>query len=159
MTIAVGDRLPEGKLQVMGASGPETKTVAELLGTGKVALFAVPGAFTPTCSEKHLPGFVAKADALKAKGVDAIVCVAVNDVFVMNAWGKAQSTTDKVVMAADGGGAFTAALGLTLDTAAFGGARSKRYSMLIENGVVKKLNLEDGGGYAVSDAETLLSQL
>jgi peroxiredoxin len=159
MTISVGDRIPDATVQVMGASGPEPKTTADLFKDRRVALFAVPGAFTPTCSAKHLPGFVKSADAIKAKGVDAIVCLSVNDAFVMDAWGKDQGASGKVIMAADGAGAFSKALGLTMDTGAFGGVRSKRYSMLVEDGVVKTLNLEEGGGFGVSSAETLLGQL
>ncbi len=159
MTISVGDRIPEATLQVMGANGPEPKTTAELFKGRRVALFAVPGAFTPTCSAKHLPGFVQNADAIKSKGVDDIICVSVNDSFVMGAWGKDQKTDGKVTMAADGAGAFSKALGLTMDTGAFGGMRSKRYSMLVNDGVVSKLNIEDGGGFGVSSAETLIGQL
>lgn len=159
MVIKIGDRIPEATLQVMGASGPEPKTSKELFSGRKVALFAVPGAFTPTCSAQHLPGFLENADAIKAKGVDDIVCVAVNDVFVMDAWGKSQSADGKVMMAADGGGAFTEAMGLTLDTASFGGVRSKRYSMLVDDGVVTQLNLEEGGEFKQSSAEALLEQL
>jgi peroxiredoxin len=159
MTISVGDRLPEATLQIQGANGPEPKTTAEIFKGRRVALFAVPGAFTPTCSAKHLPGFVEGSDKLKAKGVDEILCVSVNDSFVMNAWGKDQKADGKVTMAADGSGAFAKALGLTMDTGAFGGVRSKRYSMLVDDGVVKKLNIEEGGGFGVSSAETLLGQL
>jgi peroxiredoxin len=159
MTISVGDRIPDATLQVMGASGPEPKTTADLFKGKRVAVFAVPGAFTPTCSAKHLPGFVKNAEALKAKGVDDIVCVSINDAFVMGAWGKDQKADGKVIMAADGGGAFTKALDLTMDTGAFGGVRSKRYSMLVDDGVVKTLNLEEGGGFGVSSAETLVGQL
>jgi peroxiredoxin len=159
MAISVGDRIPEATLQVMGASGPEPRSTAQLFDGKTVALFAVPGAFTPTCSAKHLPGFVQNAAAIKAKGVDEIVCVAMNDVFVMDAWGKDQGADGKVVMAADGGGAFSRALGLTMETGGFGGQRSKRYSMLVDNGVVKQLNVEEGGGFEVSSAEKLLAQL
>jgi peroxiredoxin len=159
MTISVGDRIPDATLQVMGANGPEPKTTAELFKGRRVALFAVPGAFTPTCSAKHLPGFVKNAEALKGKGVDDIVCVSVNDAFVMGAWGKDQGAAGKVVMAADGAGAFSEALGLAMDTGGFGGVRSRRYSMLLDDGVVKTLNLEEGGGFGVSSAETLMNQL
>jgi peroxiredoxin len=159
MAISVGDKIPDATLQVMGANGPEPRTMAELFGGKTVALFAVPGAFTPTCSAKHLPGFVKNADAIKAKGVDEIICVSVNDVFVMNAWGKDQGSNGKMIMAADGSGAFAKALGLTLETGAFGGARSKRYSLLAKDGVVTKLNVEEGGAFEVSSAEKLLSQL
>ena len=159
MTISVGDRIPEASLQVMGENGPGPVTTDELFAGKTVALFAVPGAFTPTCSAKHLPGFIDKADAIKAKGVDAIVCVSANDVFVMDAWGKAQNAGDTVVMAADGDAGFAKALGLDMDTKAFGGPRSKRYSMVVKDGVVSALNVEDGGDFAVSDADTLLGQL
>jgi peroxiredoxin len=159
MAISVGDHIPEVSLQIMGTSGPETKTTAELMGTGKIAVFALPGAFTPTCSAKHLPGFIKQAGEFRSKGVSAIVCVAVNDVFVMDAWGKDQRATGKVVMAADGNAEFAKAMGLALETGAFGGTRSQRYSMLVEDGVVKALNVEEGGGFEVSDAETLLKQL
>jgi len=159
MAISVGDRLPEATLQVMGASGAEPKTTAELFSGRTVALFAVPGAFTPGCSLKHLPGFVNNAEAIKAKGVDAVMCLAVNDVFVMSAWSKDQGADGKVLMLSDGAGEFSKALGLSMDTGAFGGVRSKRYSMLVEDGVVKTLNLEEGGGVEASSAETLLGQL
>jgi len=158
MTIKVGDTLPAVKLMTMGEKGPEPLDTAELF-KGKVALFALPGAFTPTCSARHLPGYVDNADALKAKGVDKIVCLSVNDAFVMGAWGKAQSVGDKVVMAADGNGDFTRAVGLVMDGKGYGmGERSQRYSMLIENGVVKQLNVEKPGSFEVSNAETILGQ-
>jgi peroxiredoxin len=123
-------------------------------------LFALPGAFTPTCSAKHLPGFVQNYDQLKAKGVDAVACLSVNDAFVMNAWGKDQKVGDKVMMLADGSGKFAEALGTVLDLTERGlGKRSRRYSMLVEDGVVKKLNLEEGGGFEVSDANTMMKQV
>ena len=126
----------------------------------KVVLFAVPGAFTPTCSAKHLPGFVEQADAIRAKGVDTIACVAVNDVFVMDAWGKNQNAADKVQMLADGSADFARALDVELDLVGRGlGVRSRRYSMIVEDGTVTQLNLEEGGGYEVSDAGTILGQL
>ena len=159
MTIKVGDKIPSVKLKHMTASGPAEVSTDELFAGKKVAVFAVPGAFTPTCSAKHLPGYVEKAAALKAKGVDSIVCLSVNDAWVMDAWGKAQGVGDKVRMVADGSGDLTRALGLELDLKAAGlGQRSRRYSMLVENGVVKKLNLEQGGEFKISDAETLLNQ-
>ncbi len=159
MTIKVGDTLPAVKLMTMGEKGPEPLETSELF-KGKVALFALPGAFTPTCSARHLPGYVDNFDALKAKGVDKIVCLSVNDAFVMGAWGKAQNTGDKVVMAADGNGDFTRAVGLVMDGKGYGmGERSQRYSMLIENGVVKQLNVEKPGSFEVSNAETILGQL
>ncbi len=159
MTIKVGDTLPAIKLMTMGEKGPEPLDTAELF-KGKVALFALPGAFTPTCSARHLPGYVENFDALKAKGVDKIVCLSVNDAFVMGAWGKAQNVGDKVVMAADGNGDFTRAVGLVMDGKGYGmGERSQRYSMLIEDGVVKQLNVEKPGSFEVSNAETILGQL
>src|SRR5437879_3977658 len=134
MTIKVGDRLPEATLRTMTAEGPQAKTTSEIFGGKTVALFAVPGAFTPTCSARHLPGFVEHAKQLKAKGVDQIACVAVNDVFVMDAWGKAHSVGDDVLMLSDGNGEFTKALGLELDASKFGmGPRSQRYSLVAKD--------------------------
>jgi peroxiredoxin len=160
MTIAVGDKMPKGQFSVMGASGPESITTDTLFSGKKVVLFSVPGAFTPTCSAKHLPGFVELAETLKKKGVDTIACLAVNDVFVMSAWGQAGQVGDKVLMLADGNGTYTKALGLELDATKFGmGARSQRFSMIIDNGVVKKLNVEPAGQFGVSSAETALKQL
>jgi len=160
MTIKVGDRIPAATLKVMTADGPSNMTSEELFGKGKVVLFSVPGAFTPTCSAKHLPGFVEQADTLKAKGVDAIVCLAVNDVFVMNAWGKSASVGDKIVMAADGNGEFTTALGLELDATGFGmGKRGQRFALVTDNGVVTALHVEGPGEFKVSSAEYVLSQL
>jgi glutaredoxin/glutathione-dependent peroxiredoxin len=160
MTIKVGDKLPSGNLTVMGKDGPKQISTDELFGGKKVALFAVPGAFTPTCSAKHLPGFLEKAGDLQKKGVQAIACLAVNDTFVMDAWGKAQNVGDKIAMLADGSAEYTKKLGLELDLNARGlGVRSRRYSMLVDNGVVKKLNLEEGGAFAISDATTLLGQI
>ena len=158
--IKVGDRLPNATFTVLGEGGPQPKTTDDVFKGKKVALFAVPGAFTPTCSAAHLPGFRDNADALKAKGVDAIACVAVNDVFVMNAWGKDQKVDGKVEMLADGSGKFADALGLTVDLNERGlGVRSKRYSMLVDDGVVKSLNIEPGPGTEVSGAEAMLKQL
>jgi len=160
MPINVGDKIPEAKLTRMTPDGPAPITTSELFGGKKVVLFAVPGAFTPTCSAKHLPGFVNKADELKAKGVDTIACVSVNDVFVMNAWGKDQKADGKVLMLADGNGDFTKAMGLEMDGKGFGmGTRSQRYSVIVEDGVVKQLNVEKPGAFEVSSAETALSQL
>jgi peroxiredoxin len=160
MAIKVGDKLPAGNLTVMSKDGPKQISTAELFEGKKVALFAVPGAFTPTCSAKHLPGFLEKAADLKKKGVNTIACLAVNDAFVMDAWGKAQNVGDKIAMLADGSAEYTKKLGLELDLNARGlGLRSRRYSMLVDNGVVKKLNLEEGGAFAVSDANTLLGQI
>jgi len=141
------------------AEGPQKADAADVLGKGKVALFAVPGAFTPTCSAKHLPGFVQNTEALKEKGVDKIVCMSVNDAFVMKAWGEAQNAGG-IEMMADGNGDFSRALGLTMDAAGYGmGVRSKRFSAIIENGVVKKLNVEAPGEFKVSSAEHMLGQL
>jgi len=160
MTIKVGDKIPSATLTQMTAEGPKPITTDELFKGKKVVLFAVPGAFTPTCSQKHLPGFVENADALKAKGINTIACVAVNDPFVMGAWGKDQKVGDKVQMLADGSGKFAEALGAVLDLTERGlGKRSRRYSMLVEDGVVKKLNLEEGGGFEVSDAANMLKQV
>ncbi len=160
MSIKVGDKLPEATFTVMGPDGPQPLSSAELFGGKTVALFAVPGAFTPTCSAKHLPGFKTHAADFKAKGVDTIACVSVNDVFVMNAWGKDQGVGDDIVMLADGNGAFTKAIGLELDASRFGmGPRSQRYSMVVEDGVVKELNVEEGGEFRVSAADYMLAQL
>jgi peroxiredoxin len=161
MTIKVGDKLPEATFKVMKDGKPADMTVSELTAGKKVALFAVPGAFTPTCSARHLPGYTEKAAEFRGKGVDTIACVAVNDVFVMNAWGKDQKVGDDVVMLADGNGAFAKAVGLELDGSGFGmGSRSQRYSMIVEDGVVKSLNIEEAPGKAdVSGADNLLKLL
>ena len=160
MAIGVGDKIPAGALATMGAEGPGPVTTDDLFGGKKVVLFAVPGAFTPTCSAQHLPGFVEKADAIKAKGVDTIACLSVNDVFVMDAWGKDQSAAGKVEMLADGSAALTKEMGTVLDLTDRGlGVRSSRYSMIVEDGTVTQINLEEGGGFEVSDADTILSQL
>jgi peroxiredoxin len=164
--IKVGDKLPAGKLQEFvevegeGCSiGPNTFETDKLLAGKKVAIFALPGAFTPTCSAKHVPGFVEKAEQFKAAGVDEIWCVSVNDAFVMGAWARDQKTSGKVRMMADGSGEWTQALGLTQDLTAKGmGVRSQRFSMLVDNGVVKSLNIEAPGKFEVSNAETLLGQ-
>ena len=160
MAIKVGDKLPQATFTTMGAEGPKPITTEELTAGKTVALFALPGAFTPTCSAKHLPGFKAKAADLRKKGVDTIACVSVNDVFVMNAWGKDQGVGEDVLMLADGNGEFTKAVGLELDASRFGmGSRSQRYSMIVENGVVKQLNVEEGGEFRVSSADYMLEQL
>jgi len=160
MTIKVGDRLPDATFRVMRDGKPADLTTAELTKGKKVALFAVPGAFTPTCSVKHLPGYKEKAAEFRAKGVDTIACVSVNDVFVMNAWGKDQQVGDDVVMLADGNGTFAKAVGLEMDGSGFGmGSRSKRYSMIVEDGVVKQLNVEGPGEFKVSAADYMLGQL
>ena len=158
--IKAGDKLPEATFITPTSEGPRPRTTAEVFAGKTVALFAVPGAFTPTCSAKHLPSFKEKAGELQAKGVDAIVCVSVNDPFVMGAWAKDQNTGDAIMMLADGNAAFAKAVGLDQDSSRFGmGMRSKRYSMLVKDGVVDKLNVEDGGEYKVSSAEYLLGQL
>jgi peroxiredoxin len=167
MTIKVGDKLPDGTLTEMidteteGCSiGPNNFAVADLVKGKKIAIFGLPGAFTPTCSAKHVPGYVANYDKLKAKGIDEIWCISVNDAFVMGAWGKDQKSGGKVRMMADGSGILTKALGLELDLTARGmGVRSNRYSMLVDNGVVKSLNVEGPGKFEVSDADTMLKQV
>jgi peroxiredoxin len=163
MTIKVGDRIPEAKFRVMtaGGAGPGWKTTDEVFKGKKVALFAVPGAFTPTCHMSHLPGFLANNDAIRAKGIDTIAVTAVNDVFVMAEWQKASGAEGKIEFLADGNGDFAKALDLTMDGTAGGlGLRSKRYSMLVEDGVVKKLNIEEAPGKAeTSSAENLLKQM
>lgn len=159
MTIEVNDKLPSVTLKVMGAEGPEDATTESLFGGKKVVLFAVPGAFTPGCSMTHLPGFVVLADQIKAKGVDSIICLSVNDAFVMDAWGKAHNA-EEIVMLADGHAEFTKAVGLTKDaTAAQMGIRSQRYAMIVEDGVVTHLNVEPARGIDVSSAETMLALL
>ena len=158
MTIQVGDKIPQGSFVVMGEKGPAGITTAELFDGKKVVLFAVPGAFTPTCSMAHLPGFVVHVDAIKAKGVDTVACMSVNDVFVMDSWGKA-SNAEHLLMLADGNGTFTAALGLELDGTGYGmGTRSKRFAMIVENGVVTLLNV-DAGALEGSSAEAILAAL
>ena len=160
MAIQVGDKVPAVNLRVLSPEGPKEVTSDELFSGKKVAFFAVPGAFTPTCSLRHLPGYVEKAAQLKAKGVDTIACVSVNDAFVMGAWGKDQKADGKVEMLADGSGDFTRAVGLELDATRNGlGKRSQRYSMLVDNGVVKALHVEAPGKFEVSDAETMLRDL
>ncbi|MBK62180.1 MAG: peroxiredoxin [Altererythrobacter sp.] len=159
MTIAVGDRLPDVTLVKATAEGPEKVQSTEYFSGKTVALFSVPGAFTPTCSARHLPGYVEKADELKAKGVDEIVGTAVNDAFVMGAWNKA-SGSDDITMLADGNGEFAEAVGLTMDGSGFGlGKRGQRYSMLVEDGVVKQLNVEEPGDFSVSSADHMLGQM
>ncbi len=160
MTIKAGDRIPSTTLHHMTADGPAALPTDELFGGKTVALFALPGAFTPTCSAKHLPGYVERADELKAKGVDTIACLAVNDAFVMGAWGEDRDVGDKVLMVADGSADFTRAVGLDLDLTERGfGLRSQRYSMLVRDGVVEALHVEEAGAFEVSDAETLLGDL
>jgi peroxiredoxin len=160
MAVKVGDKLPEATFTKMGPDGPKPVSTDELFKGKTVALFAVPGAFTPTCSQRHLPGFKDKAQELKSKGVDTIACVSVNDVFVMDAWGKDQGVGSDVVMLADGNGDFTKKIGLELDGSRFGmGPRSQRYSMIVKDGVVQKLNVEQGGEFKVSAADYMLGQL
>ena len=160
MTINVGDKIPAATLKTMGSDGPEEITTEDLFKGKAVALFAVPGAFTPTCSAKHLPGYVANAEALKAKGVDTIACLSVNDAFVMGAWGKDQNAGGKVQMLADGNADLTRQLGLDLDASGHGmGVRSKRYSMIVEDGAIKVLNQEPPGAFEISSAEAMLRQL
>jgi peroxiredoxin len=160
MAIKAGDRMPAGVLKTMSAEGPKDLTSEELFKGKKVVLFSVPGAFTPTCDAKHLPGFVQLADQIRAKGVDTIACMAVNDVFVMNAWGKASGVADKVLMLADGNGEYSKALGLELDARGFGlGLRGQRFALVIDDGVVTYANIEAPGQFKVSAAEHVLSQL
>lgn len=159
MAISEGDKLPEATLHMMKDGRPTAVTTEELFAGKKVVLFAVPGAFTPTCSQAHLPGFVVNADAIKSKGVDAIVCLSVNDAFVMDAWGQ-DKNADALLMVGDGNGEFTKALGLEMDGSSFGlGTRSQRYAMVVEDGVVTKLNVEEPGKFEVSNAETILEAL
>ncbi|MCB1704779.1 MAG: peroxiredoxin [Halioglobus sp.] len=159
MTIKTGDKIPSCTLKTMGEKGPVDITTSDIFDGKKVVLFAVPGAFTPGCSMTHLPGYVVNADKIKAKGVDTIVCMAVNDAFVMGAWGKAQNA-EELLMLADGNGEFTAALGLELDGSGFGlGTRSQRFAMIVDNGTVTHLNVEAGPGVDVSSAENILGLL
>jgi glutaredoxin/glutathione-dependent peroxiredoxin len=160
MAIKVGDSIPDVKLMTMTGEGPKPVQSSEVLGSGKVVLFAVPGAFTPTCSDYHLPGFVLRADDLKGKGVDTVACLAVNDPFVMGAWGEAQDVDGKVTMLSDGNGDFTGAIGLEMDGSGFGlGTRSQRYAAILEDGVVKELLVEPGPGLEVSSADAVLQKL
>src|SRR5690242_21449366 len=159
MTIQVGDRLPDVPLAIAGADGPQQTSSGEYFGGKKVALFAVPGAFTPTCSARHLPSYVEKAQELKGKGIDEIACISVNDPFVMAAWGERDGSED-ITMLADGNGDFAEATGLTMDGSKFGlGKRSQRYSMIVSDGVVEQLNVEAPGEYRASSAEHMLDQL
>jgi len=159
MTIQIGDVLPDVPVQIMGQAGPETVQSRTLLGQGRVLLFAVPGAFTPGCSKSHLPGYVNKAAELTAKGIDRIVCMSVNDAFVMHAWGLAQQA-DAITMLADGNADLATALGLSLDARQFGmGTRSQRFALIAEEGVVRHLAVEPAGGITVSAADAMLAQL
>jgi peroxiredoxin len=160
MAISVGDKIPDVKLMTPTSEGPKPVQSADALGTGKVVLFAVPGAFTPTCSDYHLPGFVLRAGDLKAKGVDTVACISVNDPFVMGAWGTSQDVGDSVLMLADGNGEFAEAVGLTMDGSGFGlGTRSQRYAAIIEDGVVTELLVEPGPGLKASSADEVLAKL
>jgi peroxiredoxin len=158
--IKVGDKIPSVKLKHMTKDGIKDLTTDDLFKGKKVVIFGLPGAFTPTCSAKHLPGFVQQADQIRKKGIDSIVCLSVNDAFVMDAWGKNQSVGDKVMMIADGNADFAKAVGLEMDGTGYGmGTRIKRFSMLVDNGVVKQLNVEKPGAFEVSNAETILKQI
>ena len=160
MTVAVGDAVPAAVLMKMTEAGPAPVTTEALFGGRTVALFSVPGAFTPTCSAKHLPGYITHAGEIKARGIDEIVCISVNDVFVMGAWGKNADVGENVTMLADGNGDFVKALGLTMDGSKFGmGLRGQRFSMLVKDGKVVELNIEEPGAFKVSSAEHLLEQL
>ena len=159
MVVKVGDSIPEVTMKIMGDKGPQDISTSDIFAGKKVVLFAVPGAYTPTCSVSHLPGFVANADKIKAAGVDSVVCVAVNDAFVMDAWGKVQNA-EELMMVADGNGEFTKAMDVELDGSGFGlGTRSSRYSLIAEDGKITTLNLEEGGGFEVSSAEAILGAL
>lgn len=160
MTIKVGDKVPEGVFKIMKSDGPGSISTKELFSGKKVVLFSVPGAFTPTCSKQHLPGFIEKADELKKKGVDTIACMAVNDVFVMDAWGSQSGAGDKVMLLADGNGDYVEALGLGMDATGFGmGKRGKRFAMVVDDGVVTQLHVEAPGEFKISSADKVLENL
>ncbi len=160
MAIKVGEKIPDVKLKAATSEGMRDITTAELFGGKRVVLFALPGAFTPTCSAKHLPGFIEKADEIKGKGIDTIACLSVNDAFVMDAWGKAHGAGDAVLMLADGNGEFSRAVGLDFDGSNFGmGTRSQRYAAVVEDGVVKKLAIEKPMEFKVSSAEAIFESL
>ena len=160
MAIKVGDKMPSGTLTVVTKDGPQKVSADEFFAGKKVVLFSVPGAFTPTCDAKHLPGFVERAGDLRAKGVDTIACMAVNDAFVMKAWGKAQGVEGKVEMVADGNAEYTKALGLDFDATGFGmGTRGQRFAIVVDNGVVKQVNVEAKGEFKVSSADFVIEQL
>lgn len=160
MPVSVGDRVPEATLTVMTPEGPSSQSTTTLLGAGTTVLFAVPGAFTPTCSVRHLPGFIERAGEIRDEGVDRIVCMAVNDVFVMDAWGKSVGVGEAVVMAADGNGEFTRALGLEMDATGFSmGKRSQRFAMIIRDGQIKHLMVEGPGEFRVSSADSVIEKL
>ena len=159
MAIQEGDKLPEATMFMMKDGKPGPVTTTDLFAGKKVAVFAVPGAFTPTCSQAHLPGYVVNADAIKARGVDSIVCISVNDAFVMDSWGQ-NKNADEILMVGDGNGEFTSALGLEMDGSGFGlGTRSQRYAMIVDDGVVSKLSVEAPGQFEVSKAEAILEAL
>ena len=159
MAIQEGDKLPEATLYVMEDGKPTPKTTADLFAGKKVVVFAVPGAYTPTCSQAHLPGFVVNADAIKGKGVDSIVCLSVNDAFVMDSWGQ-DKNADEIIMVGDGNGEFTSAIGLEMDGSGFGlGTRSQRYAMIVDDGTVTKLSVEAPGQFEVSKAEAIREAL
>ena len=157
-TIKTGEQIPASSITIINQDGQDTLSANDFFAGKKVVLFALPGAFTPTCSQAHLPGFVINYDAITAQGVDVVACLSVNDSFVMKAWQDAQNA-EHITMIADGGGALTKAMGLVLDTADFGGVRSQRYSMIVDNGTISHLNIEEGSGFEVSNAETILTQL
>jgi peroxiredoxin len=160
MAIKVGDKIPAVQLKTMAGDGMQNLSTDEIFKGKKVVLFALPGAFTPTCSAKHLPGFVQHAEKIKAKGIDTIACLSVNDAFVMDAWGKAQNTGEKILMLADGNGDFSKAVGLTMDGTGYGmGLRASRYAMLVDDGTVKVLNIEAPGAFEVSSAESIMKAL
>ncbi len=160
MTIAVGERVPAGKFKTPTADGPQEISTSELFDGKRVLFFAVPGAFTPTCDARHLPGYVEHADDIRARGVDTIVCMSVNDVFVMKAWGKSSGADGKVLMLADGNGDYARALGLVLDASGFGmGQRAQRFAMVVKDGVVEQLHVEAPGKFEVSAADYLLARL
>ncbi|MGH8188542.1 MAG: peroxiredoxin [Steroidobacteraceae bacterium] len=160
MPIKIGDKMPSGTLTIATKDGPQKVNADEFFKGRKVVLFSVPGAFTPTCDAKHLPGFVEQAEEIRRKGVGAIACLSVNDAFVMKAWGKSQNTEGKVEMLADGNGEYTQALGLELDATGYGmGTRGQRFSLVVDNGVVKQVNVEQKGEFKVSSAEHVLTQL
>jgi len=160
VAIAVGDKIPDVEVRTMGADGPQPVRTGEALGSGKVVLFAVPGAFTPGCSRIHLPGYVENFDELKARGVDIVACVSVNDPWVMQAWADAQGVEGRILMLADGNGEFARAMGLEADMGAFGlGSRSRRYAAVIEDGTLTNLEVEQGGGVDVSSCQNMLARL
>ena len=160
MTIKIGDNLPAGKFRIMGEGGPQDLASSQLFDGKRVLLFGLPGAFTPTCSARHLPGYVSQADELKQHGIDAIACLSVNDVHVMNAWGKSAHADGKVLMLADGNGDYTRALGLEIDLSAAGmGRRSRRFALVARNGVVEELNVEAPGEFKVSGADAMLCRI